>query len=56
MTHSEALWLKYKIEVMGKYNKDLLVAGGLEIYKTVNNGWGFALPGVLRTIYGMCDG
>lgn len=50
MTHSEALSTEYKIKVMGRANKVMLVEGQLEIYKTVNNGWGFALPGKRRPI------
>ena len=52
MTHSEALSTEYKIKVMGRQSKAMLVAGQLEIYKTVNNGWGFALPGVLTILKG----
>lgn len=52
MTHSEALSVEYKIKVMGRENKAMLVAGQLEIYETVNNGWGFALPGVLTICRG----
>ena len=47
MTKSKALWLEYKIKVMGRSNKIDLVEGRLELYRTVCGEWSFALPGVL---------
>jgi predicted GIY-YIG superfamily endonuclease len=50
MTKSHALMLEYKIKVIGRENKVALVEGRLELYKTVNGEWSFALPGVLNIL------